>query len=290
MLDLYESIREDPSFNKLEIGDVLFAEYTCPIGEEKLGLYAPMDYMIHVISGKKTWHTSDGSWTAESGETIFFRKSAAIVEQSFEVGFCLFMFFFPDRLMRETVKEMLGRLGPASTNVGRIKTATRVENDTALNAFFRSMKTYFSGDEKPPEALLELKLKELIVGILTGTGNPGLASYFRSLQQSDAPSIEQIMEENFRFNLSLEEYARLCHRSLSSFKRDFRKEFDETPGKWLLAKRLDHAAALLRNSSQNVTEIVFDSGFEDVSHFSRVFKERFQMSPSTFRESASTPV
>jgi len=36
----------------------------------------------------------------------------------------------------------------------------------------------------------------------------------------------------------------------------------------------------------NVTEIAFESGFEDVSHFSRVFKDRFQLSPSTYRQAA----
>ena len=34
----------------------------------------------------------------------------------------------------------------------------------------------------------------------------------------------------------------------------------------------------------NVTEIAFESGFEDVSHFSRVFKERFNVPPMTFRQ------
>jgi AraC-like DNA-binding protein len=50
------------------------------------------------------------------------------------------------------------------------------------------------------------------------------------------PSVVEIMEVNFRFNLSLDEYARLCHRSLSSFKRHFQTAFHETPGKWLLRK------------------------------------------------------
>ena len=112
-----------------------------------------------------------------------------------------------------------------------------------------------------------------------------LAAYFRSLADSDAPSVAEIMETNFRFNLLLEEYARLCHRSLSSFKREFQASFQMPPGKWLLGKRLDYAAALFRSSKRNVTEIAFDSGFEDVSHFSRAFKTRFGVSPMAYRQS-----
>jgi AraC-like DNA-binding protein len=203
------------------------------------------------------------------------------------VDFCLLMFFIPDQLIRSTVREIAGSLGAAPAGVTPIKSAVRVENDVALSAFFQSMRTYFSGKEKPSEPLLRLKLKELIVSILTSGRNPALAAYFRRMGECSAPSVAEIMEENFRFNLSLEEYARLCHRSLSSFKRDFRATFQEAPGKWLLRKRLDYSAALLRTATMNVTEIALDSGFEDVSHFSRVFKERFAVSPLSYRQAGA---
>ena len=284
MLNLYEAVRANPGINKLEIGDFLFAEYTCGVGDERIGIWAPTDYLVNVITGKKTWYTSDGVWAANRGETLFFKKGAATINQHFEVDFCLLMFFIPDHLVRATVREIAGSLPPVPPNVASIQSAVRVENDTALSAFFQSMHTYFSGTEKPSEPLLRLKLKELIVSILTSGRNPVLAAYFRAMADSEAPPIPEIMEANFRFNLSLDEYAKLCHRSLSSFKRDFQACFEEPPGKWLLRKRLDYSAALLRTSRRNVTEIAFDSGFEDVSHFSRVFKDRFDVSPVTYRE------
>ena len=284
MLDLYEAVRTNPSVNKLEIGDFLFAEYTCGIGEEKVGIWAHTDYLVNVATGKKTWQTADGVWAAKRGESLFFKKGAAIVNQHFEVEFCLLTFFIPDHLIRSTVREIAGSLAAVPSNVAPIKSAAWVENDFTLSAFFQSMRTYLSGKERPSEPLLRLKLKELIVSILTSGKNPALAAYFRTMGDRDAPSVAEIMEQNFRFNLSLEEYAKLCHRSLSSFKRDFQTHFQESPGKWLLQKRLDYSAALLCNSRMNVTEIAFDSGFEDVSHFSRVFKERFDVSPLAYRE------
>ena len=284
MLDLYEAVRRNPSVNKLEIGDFLFAEYTCGIGGEKVGIWAHTDYLVNVAAGKKTWQTSDGVWAAKRGDSLFFKKGAAIVNQHFEVEFCLLTFFIPDHLIRSTVREIAGSLAAVPSNVAPIKSAAWVENDITLTAFFQSMRTYLSGKEKPSEPLLRLKLKELIVSILTSGKNPALAAYFRTLGDSDAPSVAEIMEQNFRFNLSLEEYAKLCHRSLSSFKRDFQMHFQESPGKWLLQKRLDYSAVLLRGSRMNVTGIAFESGFEDVSHFSRVFKERFDVSPVAYRE------
>jgi AraC-like DNA-binding protein len=286
VLNLYEAVRSNPSLNKLEIGDFLFAQFTCGVGDEKLGLWAHSDYLVNVVTGKKTWFTSDGVWAANRGETLFFKKGAAIVNQHFEAEFCLVIFFVPDHLVRSTAREIAGSLGAVPSHMAPITSAARVENDVALSAFFQSIHTYFSGTEQPSEALLRLKVKELIVSILTSGRNPALAAYFRRMGELDAPSVAEIMEQNFRFNLSLEEYAKLCHRSLSSFKREFRAQFQDSPGKWLLRKRLDYSAALLRNSRMNVTEIAFESGFEDVSHFSRVFKERFNISPVAYRQNA----
>jgi len=286
MLDLFESVRSNPSFNKLEIGDLLFAEYTCPVQDSKTGHWAHTDYLVHVISGRKVWHTSDGSWLAEAGDTLFFRKGAAIIEQFFEVDFCLLMFFVPDDLIKSTVREFASSCSAMTAAGPFVKTAVRVEHDVALAAFFHSMRAYFSAREKPAEPLLRLKLKELVVSILTGPRNRQLAAYFQSLARDGAPPLAEIMEANFRFNLSVDKYAALCHRSLSSFKRDFQEHFQESPGRWLLRKRLDYAGALLRGTEMNITEVAFESGFEDVAHFSRVFKERFQVSPSHYRQAA----
>ena len=284
MLNLYEAIRKNPSYNKLEIGDFLFAEYTCGTDAAKLPAWTDTDHLMHIVTGSKTWHTIDGVCKAQPGETLFIKKGATIMEQHFEKDVCLLTFFIPDTLVRSTVRELGDSLNAPAASAPGIKTAERVENDVAMHAFFQSMRTYFSGREKPSEPLLRLKLKELIVSILTSGRNRALAAYFRKLGENDAPSVAEMMETNFRYNLSLEEYAKLCHRSLSSFKRDFRKEFSEAPGKWLLGKRLDYSAGLLRNSKLNVTEIAFESGFEDVSHFSRVFKERFGTSPVAYRK------
>ena len=284
VLNLYESVRINPDVKRLEIGDFLFAQYTCGVGDEKLGLWAPSDYLVNVVTGKKTWRTSEGTWSANPGETLFFKKGAAVVNQHFEVDFCLLMFFIPDHFIRSTVREIAGSLEAVAATVTPIQSAARVKHDTALAAFFQSMRIYFSGEETPSEALLRLKLKELIVGLLTSGANPALAAYFRSVGENDAPPVREIMEANFLFNLSLEEYAQLCHRSLSSFKRDFQTHFHEPPGQWLLRKRLEHAAGLLRDGRMNVTEIALASGFEDVSHFSRVFKKRFSLSPLAYRQ------
>ncbi|HEY9508421.1 MAG TPA: AraC family transcriptional regulator [Verrucomicrobiae bacterium] len=290
MLNLYEAVRANPSYSKLEINGFLFAEYTCGVSEKKLPNWTQTDYLVHVVSGKKTWHTPDGVWCANPGDTLFFKKGATVVEQHFEQDVCLLMLFIPDTLLRHAVREVTRALSLKTADTPPTKTALRIENDVALGALFQSMRTYLGANEKPAEPLVHLKLKELVLSVLTSGTNSELAAYFCHLGESDTPSIIEIMEMNFRFNLSLEEFAKLCHRSLSTFKREFQAQFHESPGKWLLQRRLEHSAKLLLNSPMNVTEIAFESGFEDISHFSRVFKERFGTPPLAYRQTSAVPV
>ncbi len=87
--------------------------------------------------------------------------------------------------------------------------------------------------------------------------------------------------------LLFEAFAQMCHRSLSSFKREFRKHYGTSPGRWLLERGLERAASLLQTTGMSVTEIMFECGFEDLSHFSRAFKEKFGLSPSVYRGARS---
>ena len=86
------------------------------------------------------------------------------------------------------------------------------------------------------------------------------------------------------FNLTVAEFARLAQRSEATFKRDFFAWYQTTPGKWLTQKRLEYAKRLLNTSNRNVNEIAFDSGFENLSHFSRIFKEKYGISPLQYRK------
>jgi len=283
MINLYEDIKSKNHYNKFEIGGLLFAEYKCPLEEKFVGIWTHTDYLVHVVSGKKTWHTTDGSFTAEPGQSLYFKKGAAIVEQFFYEEFCLLLFFVPDDFIRNVVNEYAGQINYSDDKTVSKQSTIRVNDDTALNVFFQSMMTYFSGIDQPSEALLKLKLKELILSILVSRGNPELSKYFCKVATLESPMISEIMESNFRFNLSLENFAELCHKSLSSFKREFQKQYNETPGRWLLNKRLEYSAVLLKNNHLNISQIVFESGFEDLSHFSRAFKSRFGVSPTQFR-------
>ncbi len=297
MLNVYEFIRNDLHTNKFAIGELLFAEYICLLQGACEDIWAQTDYLVHVVNGQRTLRTFNDTLPMQTGHTIFFKKGARFIEKKneqrlatkvseshSEKNFCVLICFIPDHFVRDIYKNMLTDLNPSPLEAAACQSIIPVHNDVEILAFFQSMLTYFSQTSPPSEAVLQLKLKELITSILVSPNNTSLAAYFQSLFVDTSPSLVEIMESNFCYNLSLADYAKLCHRSLSSFKREFRRHFNESPGKWLLHRRLRYSSELLQKTNMAITQICFESGFEDLSHFSRAFKDMFAMTPTAFRQ------
>ena len=79
------------------------------------------------------------------------------------------------------------------------------------------------------------------------------------------------------------EFARATGRSLSTFKRDFKKFTNLSPERWLTNRRLLAAHDLLRRD-RRVSDVCFDVGFKNVSHFSAIFKKKFGVTPGQVRK------
>ena len=126
--------------------------------------------------------------------------------------------------------------------------------------------------------LMKIKLKEALIVLLKV--QPELKDILFNFQTPGKINLKAFMERNFRFNLSLARFAYLTGRSISTFKRDFLGEFSMTPAKWLQQKRLDEAYYLLKEEKFKTTDVYAEVGFEDLSHFSFVFKKHFGVNPS----------
>lgn len=85
------------------------------------------------------------------------------------------------------------------------------------------------------------------------------------------------------------ELAELCHCSLRHFNRLFREFFGEPPRVKRTELRLLRAGQLLASTDEKVNEIARDTGFRSVSLFNSLFKRRFGLSPSEFRDKPCQP-
>lgn len=92
------------------------------------------------------------------------------------------------------------------------------------------------------------------------------------------------INENLNHEISNQEMADFLHIHPNHFIRFFKNKVGYTPAKYVKLKRLEKAKALLEDTDLNISEIVEKSGMEDISHFSKVFKAYYSMSPSKYRE------
>ena len=291
MVNFQERVLGYPQYcRQFACGDSLITLFSCPpearLMKTRLAdLWYNENYILFVLEGKKIWHTAQRSYEISEGNCVLVRKGACILEQFFDIGFCVVMFFIPDEFICETLQK---RSAPITHTNKTYEPVIRLAATETLTSFFSSMYAYFSSTTEPDKSLLELKFRELILNIADNRDNGEALSYFCSLMsEPQSVSLERVMNDNYCFNLKLEQYATLSNRSLSAFKRDFQKQFNITPGKWLLQKRLQKAHLLLRHQGKTVSEAAFESGFENLSHFSRCFKEQFGIPPLAARQEAA---
>jgi len=283
MYNLYARIAGSAGLcRQFSCDEALVTIFNCKLQNKFEGLWSHYNYILYVIEGRKVWHTSHGSYDLHKGSCVFIRKGACVVEQFFDTEFCFFLFFLPDEFICDVLKS---KSTPINSLPGEYDPVINVRNSASVHAFFQSMMPYFEASREPDQSLLKLKFSELILTIADDPCNEEIRSYFCSLlREPQQISLKKIMEENFCFNLGLEEFAKLSSRSLSAFKRDFVRIFNAAPGRWLMEKRLNHARHLLTNMGKTVSEAAFESGFESSSHFSRAFRQRFGMSPQAARQ------
>jgi AraC-like DNA-binding protein len=83
--------------------------------------------------------------------------------------------------------------------------------------------------------------------------------------------------------LSVDDLARASGYSRAHFSREFRRAFGETPHSYLLSRRLERAAALLRNTDHSVADICFTVGLQSVGSFTTTFTRTYGLSPTAYR-------
>jgi len=287
MVNLYSALKDNSLYNKMEVNELLFVEYTCMREETKFGIWSNNNYFAFISSGKKMWRTIYHSYEVSEGDILFIKKGANLTHQFFDDEFCAIFIFIPDDFIKEFLRKNNALCAASQKDLSGQDSVLRIHKDELLESYSRSVQSYLSLSEKPNEQLLLLKFDELLLSLFSNKKHRELTDYFISLCQNQQYHMTRVMEENFGYNLKLEYYALLCHMSLSTFKKAFKQHYDTTPAAWLLQRKLDLARHKVVTSDLNINQISFECGFEDTSHFIRVFKQKNNLTPLQYRQKFS---
>jgi AraC family transcriptional regulator, exoenzyme S synthesis regulatory protein ExsA len=287
MINLYSAVKESNSFRKMEVSELLFVEYTCMREETKFGIWSNNNYFAFISSGKKMWRSIYHEYEVNEGDIIFIKKGANLTHQFFDDEFCAIFIFIPDDFIKAFLQRNSTLLQAPQKDLSSQDSVLRISDDQLLESYHQSIHSYLSLAEKPNEKLLLLKFEELLLSLFSTNKNEALTDYFISLCQNQQYHMTRVMEENFAYNLKLENYAQLCHMSLSAFKKAFKEHYHTTPASWLKNRKLDLAVHHAVRSTLSISQIAFECGFEDTSHFIRVFKQKYEITPLQYRQKYS---
>ncbi|HMF05273.1 MAG TPA: AraC family transcriptional regulator [Acidimicrobiia bacterium] len=94
---------------------------------------------------------------------------------------------------------------------------------------------------------------------------------------------KDLVDSRYFDALEVADLARAAGFSRAHFSREFRRTFGESPHAYLLTRRMERAAALLRNTDRSVADICFDVGLQSVGSFTTSFTRTFGVSPTAYR-------
>lgn len=284
MENLYDfRIAHPEVFRQLSVRDMLIVYYTCPQVDKVVHVLSHLNEIAFTLSGKKTLHHRNKSWELTENTSLFIRSSAYSQEKYDFEGWKILAFCFTDDFLRRSFSEYRQYLPLKNLPEPCTDMLMDLKVNETTRAFFYAMLPYFSQQVPPTEALLELKFKELLFNLFSDPANLSFLAYSFRIEHQEKIPISEVMEANYTYNLTIGEFAKIAQRSVAVFKREFREKYSMSPGRWLTQKRLDYAKYLLDSTSKNISEITDCSGFENLSHFSRIFREKFAVSPQQYR-------
>lgn len=188
------------------------------------------------------------------------------------------IFLYPD-LLKVIYKDEV----PSFLVEDKLPRPKKLIGNQLLEQYMSNLMIYFEEPEVMDEQLGILKLKELMMILLKSENHANIRKLLSEIFTPVNVKFRQTIEQNLFNTLSLEQLAFICNMSLSTFKREFKKEFNETPARYIKNKRLEHAAARLISDQDPITTIAYESGFQDITTFSANFHEKYEVSPSIYR-------
>jgi AraC-like DNA-binding protein len=94
---------------------------------------------------------------------------------------------------------------------------------------------------------------------------------------------KDLADARYAESLDVDDLARAAGLSRAHFSREFRRAFGDSPHQYLLTRRLERAAALLRNTDRSVADICFSVGLQSVGSFTTSFTRTYGKSPTVYR-------
>lgn len=272
---------QDPKITKVLV-DGLSAVIHKKLSEPVLGKegYVSTHAITLVLKGLLRAENDEGHVTqVHENQMIFLPKGiytiSDIIPRDHE--FEAVVFFFDEELIGAFINSVNLKL-----KKDKQVSPTVYQYTKELRIFTESLLEIYSNKEFSDRKLTRTKLLEFLHILSVSQQDNCLLHALSTLHNKERRSLQEFMNSNFSKPLSIEDYAYLTGRSLSSFRRDFIAQFGISPKQWLIEKRLTKAHTLLADNHATISQVALEIGYENISHFIKAFHKKYGMAPKQF--------
>ena len=266
----------------------IFRDGNVSILEKRLSesIYKREGYISnHVVSillaGKQQIRTYDDEVvTVHAGEVLFIPRGLYhITDLLPENGnFHSLLFYFDNSIIQEFLSTVKVK------EVNRINTPEYLKLGTvsSIQQFANSLIQIYGTSNLSNKKFLSIKILELLHLLNEQISAQQFAEFLFQLTLPKKRNIKTFIEQNFDKPLNIDDYAYLTGRSVNTFRRDFKNQFNTTPKKWIVEKRIDKAVNILKSKELSVTQLAYEVGYENISYFIKAFKAHIGQSPKQY--------
>jgi len=267
-------------FEKVRVSDIL--KNPNPLDNEACFLY--------VIEGSNQSYSEDRSLVVHSHDGVLMKCGnyiyKGVPDKSTKTLSFLAIHLHPEVLLKlyeNNYPEFLKQTAGHHSGV----TMTAIRSNHYIGKFMESLLLYMDHPTLMDKDMIQLKLKEFIQLLLYSMDSKAVSDIMFNLFNQRTIAFKETIKAHIFSDLRIKDLAVLTNQSLASFKREFKKHFDDSPANYIKQERLRHAAELLLITNDRITEIAYECQFHDPAHFSTCFKEKYGMSPKEYRVSRS---
>lgn len=254
-------------------------------------IYLSSSIIVYVKKGRQVIHDYDGlSDFVEENHLIFLTKGIYTVSDFVPVDgtFDAVLFSMDDKLIEKYLSSIIDGASIKNQSLNNKAKGTYViEANEQIRRYMNSLDNVYCEFDQT-HALIELKLLEILHLIAIQDSSYRFIRELMAGQKihKSRRSITDFMERYYSRNLKLEDYALLTGRSVSTFMRDFKRIYNTTPNKWIMDKKADVAHQLMLKHNYSVTDAAIEAGFENISHFIKIYKQKYGLTPKKSKKRA----
>lgn len=241
-------------------------------------IYHPSNMLLYMVQGQFNLKLDNQLYIIQEGNFCLIRKythgKCFKTWKPEQDGARMIAFALQDEYIKSLLPEKLEDLDDQREQ----QLVVPLPDTKLLKGLIGSLSEYFEGDEEVLDRqIVQIKTAEALHALIKA--KPETIQVFREFSIPERANLVDFMNHNFQYNFPLERFAQMSGRSLSTFNRDFKKIFQESPHKWLVKRRLQMARQLIQGG-KSASDVYLDVGFEDLAHFSKRFKSFFGINPS----------